>query len=187
MAAVLAPLVLATTPPRADHSLRPFLNSSHEVGFWRVSLREPELNEKELQRLLWDGYAFSDMKRDNSCAVAETCKGPKIGVVSYDYTRDSAGLKDRHYVLVSLWRLAASLCADLAVHPPATMLSETQHNFGRKLSPSLWWDRCAAFHPTASADPTIGQVPFCSPTSLPSPSSSFLPFCPPFATFTTAA
>jgi hypothetical protein len=141
MAAVLAPLVLATTPPRADHSLRPFLNSSHVVGFWRASLRGPELNEKELQRLLWDGYAFSDMKRDNTCAVAETCKGPKIGVVSYDYTGDSAGLKDRHYVLVSLWRLAASLCADLAVHPPATMLSETQHNFGRKLSPSLWWDR----------------------------------------------
>ena len=56
-------------------------------------------------------------------------------------THDSqAGLTNRVAIISGASLMATSLCARLVVPPPSQWLS-TQHNNGRPVDPSFWWDR----------------------------------------------
>ena len=50
------------------------------------------------------------------------------------------GLTDRVAIIAGATLMATSLCARVAAPPPSQWLS-TQHNNGRPVDPSFWWDR----------------------------------------------
>ena len=93
-------------------------------------------------RLLSAGFPLDTPENhERKCGELDACPHGMNGLITYDFEHGQAGLSDRRFMLWSLTNLAYSLCANLAVHGPAQMLSVERHNHGIPLSTEWWWDR----------------------------------------------
>jgi hypothetical protein len=116
-------------------------------GVWTEE-KEAERKEgmhEEFQKEVYQASEAEKLRKaeeeDRMCQAAlDACNGQFNGVISYDYGSVGAGLSDRKFILSALTTLAASLCARVAVHGPALMLSPDLHNHGVRLPESYWWD-----------------------------------------------
>ena len=83
---------------------------------------------------------LSMLARAGGAAPCTECPSGYNSVLRLRNQLPRAGLHDRFIIMYHAKALATSLCARLAIAPPARMLSR-EHNRGQPVNASWWWDR----------------------------------------------